>query len=151
MGTMRRHATATLVALALPLVLVACTPDTVPPSSITVDYELDGEMHTVTMHPEGVDCSDAVIGASAALERPVGIFTFGRAIGDGDDRLSGGVQVDDATLYVESDAVALPDLVDGELDLPATDVTGRLADDAQDDGIPVTGTLTAHLVCDAAE
>jgi hypothetical protein len=147
----RRRSAAAVVALALPLVLVACVPKPLPASFITVDYELDGEARTVTMHPEGVDCSDAVIGASAVVERPVGLFTFGRAFGEGDDRLSGGVAVGEATLYVESGTVALPEVVDGVLDLPATEVTGRLADDddPQDEGIPITGTLTAHLECDA--
>ena len=150
-ATGSRSAAAAILALTFSLTLAACSPRPVPPSSITVEYVLGGETLTVTMHPEAVDCDPSTIGASAVLIKPVGLFTFGRAIGDGHGRLLGGVEVGGGILRVESDAVELPEIAGGLVDLGATEVTGRLIEDPDSpgDGIPVTGTLTAHLECDA--
>ena len=148
-----RRAALAGIALSLALASTSCAPRPAASSSITIEYELDGVAQSVTTHPDGVDCSSSVIGASTVLDEPVALFTFVRGIGDDIGRLSGGIEIDGGIVTVGTDSVVLPELVDGVLELPSTTVSGTFSEDpdAPGDGVPITGTVTAHLECDAAE
>lgn len=145
-----------LAALAAPLLLAGCTATIGEVSTITVNYRLDGEDLTVSMHPT-VTCGDRSVSGVSIGNGPVGQFSFQHPTLSGDPgQATGGIEAGEGIVLFAADEVILDLDRDGYVSVTSTPVTVSVFEDRESaapdfdpaDAVEATGTLTAELRCD---